>query len=440
MASRKKTPKPDAELLPDDAVIETPSKPLKEVTEVKTVKYIQPEDEQPDEDQFEYDERPKRKKKTEKELRSALRERLAQKGVTPISQLRVHIFRFEHDNDSISGVQAEKAFCAKIFTSEDGITNGQHLDAAQKFGPGRYLFMVYMNNAIVTSFEERISAPLLGQPMPVGQVVSEQNPAMIFQPGVAPVDSFAEINKTLKLVASIRQAFGQDAIATNPAPPPVSPELSVAEMLMKDPAHAKQIAKNLLGGEAGEERTWIDLGITLINNFPAMLQAAKDIFIAGGNQNGQAPHQPPQFQNHESQVPQTIGGNGANLPGLHTQGSGLGGANQSIPQSGQPAMPAEIPPEVQLLNMAVGMFMERWPADTAAATIQEYAKQNDAVKPFIDGFMEMPPTIALSWIKSQATGNQPVLQALNSPAAEKWIEALQDYLRPEDEGGETDEG
>ena len=120
-----------------------------------------------------------------------------------------------------------------------------------------------------------------------------QNPANPSQPIIlngqqSQVDVGSLLDAEITRYARIAKLFGGQVggQTENPQPPPLSPELSVAEMLMKDPGHAKQIAKNLLGGDGNQELSWVDVAFKFAENLPDTIKAVKDMI--GGNY-GQAP-------------------------------------------------------------------------------------------------------------------------------------------------------
>jgi len=297
MASKKKIP--DPELVPDSVEIDAKpvKQPTRKVVETKTVTYDAPANEAEmtdDEPEFEFEERPKRGKPTLKQEKQKLRDRWAKRGIAPTGNLRISLWKFTNEDDPMSGAQADKAYCNKFVTTEDAIDSGIHLEAASKYGPGRYWIMIYLNNQIVDQWEFRIAA---GQPM--GQVQNGQpmvsmpdptNPQVTIQmPAGQPVvqktfkQELKEMAETFELMQKLNGNQQPQPIA-----PPVSPEISVAELLMKDPHHAKKIVGNLMGGE-GEK----DLMALAFEHGPALIESLGNVIrniisdVKGGS-NGQA--------------------------------------------------------------------------------------------------------------------------------------------------------
>ena len=213
--ARKKPP--EAEL----ATEETPPKPSRKVVESRVVTYDAPPDAE-SEPEIDIDYEPReRKKKTLKEETSKLRERWAKKGIAPTGNLRITIFKFTNEDDPMSGAQADKAYCTKFQTTEDAIDNGVHLEAAAKFGPGRYWLMIYYANRIVDQWEFRVAASPFGQVAQNGQAqtfTDPQNPGVIVQmPAGQVADPFADFDKTLKIMErmeAMRQKLGLTPVVT----------------------------------------------------------------------------------------------------------------------------------------------------------------------------------------------------------------------------------
>lgn len=467
--ARRKPIKPDAELVENDDGQD--ARPVgKQVVEAKhTITYNKPivvdaepeeesGDDDSDDDVFEFEEKPKRKKKTERELRNALRDRLAQKGVTPTSQLRVHIFRFEHDNDVISGVQAEKSFCTKIFTSEDGIINGQHLDMAQKFGPGRYLFMVYMNNAIVTSFEERISAPsgMAGaiNPQPV-TVPDPSNPGQVIvqmpaQQQANPIDPFAEFDKTLKMVERFQKVFGgitHPQVEAQPQQPQLTPEQQLAATLLLDPDVKKKAVKSLLGsnGDSGETNT-LELVLTHAESIGRAIEGIINGLFTNVQglrvNNGTAQMAQTTFQNQN--LPMENGQQNRHLSGIQMEQEGAEGFQQGngggLESTGQHQMPPSVSPEDQLLMLVLDQCKRRLPAKIAAMRVLALA---DAIEqqapwlslyPVIEMFIQIEPDAAIAFIEGYS---EQAKEIASLPHAKEWTGQLQAELKASyDNGGE----
>src|SRR5262245_49385944 len=168
MASRKKTPK-EPEIMPEGQEIDAKpvNQPTRKVIETKTITYEQPADEAEEteeeiDSEFEFDDKPKRHKPTLKQEKQKLRERWAKKGIAPTGNLRISLGKFTNEDDPMSGPQADKGFCSKFQTTPEAIDEGVHLEAAAKFGPGRYWIMIYLNNQIIDQWEFRVIGNQLG--------------------------------------------------------------------------------------------------------------------------------------------------------------------------------------------------------------------------------------------------------------------------------------
>lgn len=458
MASRKKTPN-ETEIVPDGITVEAKpvnKPPARKVVETKTVTYEQPVDETEEgeievEEDFDFEEKPKKpKKKTEKELRNALRERLGKSGVLPTSQLRIHVFKFENENDPTSGVTAEKSFCSKFFCNEDGITNGQHLDIAQRYGPGRYLFMVYMNNAIVTSFEERVSAPSFGQ-VQNGQSVAmpdPQNPGQVIvqMPAQQQVqaDPFGDFDKTLKMferMERMRQSLGIAPQPIEQPKPELSPEMQLASVLLTDSDMKKKAIKNLFNGDVGEK----DILTTIIENAEPIGQAVQGIIgsIFANLQNIRR-------SNGQTQMAQTAHANhgesySSNWP---IQDSDTNSPVQAIQESqGQASDNSAqislernqaIRPEDELLTGILDHCKRKMPPKLAADRAMKYAEQVEQYAPhqsilvIIEQFVDNPIDESLAFMELLSDEAKEIIAM---PHAKQWATQLQSELKKAYEPG-----
>ena len=471
MASRK--PKTnEAEIVPDEVIVEAKpvnKGPARKVVETKTVTYEQPIDEAEEietEDDFDFDDKPKKpKKKTEKELRNALRERLGKSGVLPTSQLRIHVFKFENENDPTSGVQAEKSFCCKFFCNEDGITNGQHLDIAQKYGPGRYFFMVYMNNTIVTSFEERVSAPSFGQVIQNGQPVAmpdPQNPGQVIvqMPAGQPPPPQKTFKQELKEMAEtfelMQKLNGNQQQQQNPQQ--LSPELQMAGFMLQDADLKKKAIKSLFGAGGGEPEK--DILATVIENVEPIGKAIQgiiqQIFVNIQEVRGNGTAQMAQAALQNQNLPMENGQQNRHLSsfqmgqeGADSFQQGEGGGLGTIEQY---QMPQSVRPEDELFSRVLGFCKRRTPPDIAAGEIAALAntvEENPAamvpgyglirqypigssIWPFIEMFCETPTDQALAYVASTSDAAGEIV---NMPHAEAWATQLQAELKKAYEPG-----
>lgn len=449
MASRKKTP--DPEIIPDG--VEIDAKPIKQptrkVVETKTVTYDAPVDEAEtpeEEDDFDFEEKPKRNKPTLKQEKQKLRDRWAKRGIAPTGNLRISLWKFTNEDDPMSGAQADKAYCNKFVTTEDAIDSGIHLEAASKYGPGRYWIMIYLNNQIVDQWEFRIAA---GQPM--GQVQNGQpmvsmpdptNPQVTIQmPAGQPVvqktfkQELKEMAETFELMQKLNGNQQPQPIA-----PPVSPEISVAELLMKDPHHAKKIVGNLMGGE-GEK----DLMALAFEHGPALIESLGNVIrsiisdVKAGN-NGQAAMVQTTLQNQN--LPMENGQQNRHLSGVQEgqesaegfqQGDGIG-----LEPVGQHQMPQSVRPEDELLAGILDHCKRRMPPRMAADRAFKYAEYVERVAPqqsvftLIEQFTDNPIEESLALFELLSDEAKEILAM---PHAKAWATQLQVELKKAYEPG-----
>lgn len=453
--ARKKIP--DPEIIPDG--VEIDAKPIKsptrKVVETKTVTYDAPVDEAEtpeEEDDFDFEEKPKRNKPTLKQEKQKLRDRWAKRGIAPTGNLRISLWKFTNDDDPMSGAQADKAYCNKFVTTEDAIDSGIHLEAASKYGPGRYWIMIYLNNQIVDQWEFRIAA---GQPM--GQVQSGQqmvsmpdpsNPQVTIQmPAGQPVvqktfkQELKEMAETFELMQKLNGNQQPQPIA-----PPVSPEISVAELLMKDPHHAKKIVGNLMGGE-GEK----DLMALAFEHGPALIESLGNVIrniisdVKGG-MNGTAQVQQTTLpQDRNAQIPASEwNGDQSSVHSIEGIPQHQGNGNALNPQQVQQGHEAQAPairPEDELLAGILDHCKRRMPPRMAADRAFKYAEYVERVAPqqsvftLIEQFTDNPIDESLALFELLSDEAKEILAM---PHAKAWATQLQAELKKAYEpGGES---
>lgn len=342
-----------------------------------------------------------------------------------------------YQKDGKRGLNAtNRSFCDDIPATPDYLKT-----IRDTWGAGAYQLELRSQNGTIKNRRMiQIAQPrfpsLNGQQPQVIQNPADPSQPIILNGQQSQVDVGQLLDAEITRYARIAKLFGGQlgGQAENPQPPPLSPELSVAEMLMKDPGHAKQIAKNLLGGDGNQELSWVDVAFKFAENLPDTIKAVKDMI--GENQNGLAQMVTPSLANN---------GQIQNTQGQVNWHQGQMGATQ-ISQTPAQTLPAEhqqpapdLPPETQLLNLVLQMHLERYAPDTTAEAIREFAAQNPTVQPAVEMFIDTPPPMALTWIKTQVPNDPNLMAVLNHPACEKWIEALQDYLLPEEEGEKANE-
>jgi hypothetical protein len=451
---------------PDDEIPITEEPLKKKVVQAKhTVVYESPvtvpadESEADDADLLDFEDKPKQRKiKTSKEERDALRAKLSKAGVTPSSGLRVHIFKFDLENDAIGGPGGDKAFCMKFWTNEDAILNNQqHLDAAQKYGPGRYLFMMYKENKLVTSWEEKIS----GQTMP-GTV--QQNGQQVFtdpnNPGVTiqmPANQQPDVSKLLrdhlKGVRETAEMMGWTPAGQQQNPQPIlSPEHQLAATLLLDADIKKKAVRSLLGSNGESDK---DIPTLLIENaepigkmLEGILDKIADRFF-GANQNGQAQmDQSPLAQQRHSGFggqQQASWQDGQIQAIQESSGQALESHFETLPQ-GQVA----ITPEDELFSRVLNFCKRKTPIKIAAENIVAFANAveenppalapngqlvrqypiGSSVWPYVEMFVEMPAEKALELAGKEVAELE---------WAKTWCEQLQAELKPAvEQGGEQE--
>lgn len=456
MASRKKTP--DLETVPDEVEIEAKQvkPPTRKVVETKTVTYDAPanEEETPKDDpEFDFEDTRKRSKPTLKQEKQKLRDRWAKRGIAPTGNLRISLWKFTNEDDPMSGAQADKAFCSKFVTTESAIDDGIHLDAASKFGPGRYWIMIYLNNQIVDQWEFRIAAgQQMGHVQNGQQVVSmpdPQNPGQVIvqmpanQPLPAAIDPMKQFRESLKMMKELREAMGiVEQPSQNPAPAQ-SPETSVAEFLMKDPAYAKKIVGNLVGGESEK-----DLMALAFEHGPALIQSLGDVvrniisdFKGGGN--GTAQMAQTTLQNGAVQVPFHQSDQDTQPANPFTQENNqMLEGNQSGEMAGLAStQPAQVRPEDELLAGILDHCKRRMPPKLAADRAMKYAEWVESVAPqqsifvIIEQFVDGPIEDSLLFLEAISDEAKEIIAM---PHAKQWATQLQAELKKAYEpGGEN---
>ncbi|MDE2019810.1 MAG: hypothetical protein KGJ13_05710 [Patescibacteria group bacterium] len=448
MARRK--PIAEAELLPpeddDGAKIET--KPVRKVVETKTVTYEAPPEEplkENDDEDFDYEIEPRKKKKaTEKEERDKLRAELTKYGVTPASDLRYSLFKYVDPNSPIAGNQAETESCGRFQITKEGLLNGDHVEKARTFGPGRYFFMVYKSNQLVSSFDARIAQGWQPQAQPgmvntidpVNPGVTIQMPAGQTQPYIDPLKQMRE---SFKMMKEMREAMGMIDPLQNPQPPQLSPELQMAGFMLQDADLKKKAIKSLFGsnGDSGEK----DVLTVIIENAEPIGKALEGIIrqifsnvqdLRGSNGRAQMVTQAFQTEGQAGQSAQQI----------------LSQAPESKQQAGQPQgiletdqSAAEIAPEDTLLAFVLDQCNRKIPPKIVARRILDQADTINRVAPIqsIDGFLELfislTPDEVLAFVASYSETGKEIAGLGHAKA---WTESLQAELKPAfQEGGQT---
>lgn len=456
MASRKKIP--DPEIVPDEVEIEAKpvKQPTRKVVETKTVTYDAPanEEELPEEeDDFDFEEKPKRNKPTLKQEKQKLRDRWAKRGIAPTGNLRISLWKFTNEDDPMSGNQADKAFCSKFVTTESAIDDGIHLDAASKFGPGRYWIMIYLNNQIVDQWEFRVAA---GQPM--GQIHSQQmvsmpdpqNPNVIVQMPAQQAqpmaDPYKDLERSIKLIKSLKELDGPNAGHSEP-----QTQKSENEMLISALANNPKVVETALDGifkfgkrnGGGEDDvSWASVVKELITSEHGPLVVREFVggvfngfkgMFSGGN-NGQATMAQTAFQNHgENQVRPTQRQDGENQAIQESNGQALQSHPESLPEGS-----IAIRPEDELLAGILDHCKRRMPPRMAADRAFKYAEYVERVAPqqsvftLIEQFTDNPIEESLALFELLSDEAKEVLAM---PHSKQWAMQLQAELKKAYEPG-----
>lgn len=458
MASRKK--QPEAELLPpeqDDGVrIET--KPVRKVVETKTVTYEAPPEEtlkENDDEEFDYDPEPRKKKKaTEKEERDKLRAELTKYGVTPASDLRYSLFKYVDPNSPIAGNQAETESCGRFQITKEGLLNGDHVEKARTFGPGRYFFLVYKSNQLVSSFDARIAQGWQPQAQPgMVNTVDPQNPNVTIQMPMGMQQQQPDIAKLMrehmKSVRETAELMGWTPAnqQQNPAQQQ-SPETSVAEFLMKDPSTAKKVVSNLIGG-GSDEVSWATVvrDLVISEQGPAVVREfVGGIFngfqgMFGGKQNGQAQMVQAPRQSHNLHD-QTQAGfdsvSGMGIQGAINQGDQVSRESLQSAMADTPTTMEQVAPEDALLAFVFDQCKRKIPPKIVARRILQQAdviNQNapiQSIDDFLIMFIEMPIDGAMLFVENYSEAGK---QIAGLEWAKTWCEQLQAELKPAFENG-----
>ncbi len=477
MASRKK--QPEQELLPpEDDGLRIETKPTKKVVVSRVETFDAPAEVtlKENDDEFEYEgESRKRNKPTPKEQASKLRDRWASKGIAPTGNLQISIFKFINEDDPMSGAQAEKAYCMKFRTTEEAIDSGVHLEAAGKFGPGRYWLMIYLNNRIVDQWEFRVAGSQFGQVAQNGQTVlmsDPQNPGVTIQmpANQMQADPFADFDKTLKYMERMEKMRQTLGLTPNQQQ---TPQKSENEMLLSALANNPKLVENAVDGifkfgrrgGGDDDVSWAGVVKELITSEqgPAVVRE----FVGGifngfkgmfeGNQNEQRQMASQNVQTHPVQMerqfmrPNTaIQGDEAGAS-ADWQGNGNGlQANQFSENQTQQAAP-----EDELFSRVLNFCKRKTPPDKAAEKITIFANAVEAnpagmspdgrlvrefpvgssIWPDIETFVNTPADAVLLYVASLEGGKE----ITELEWAKAWCEQLQAELKPAvEQGGEQE--
>lgn len=466
----------EPELLP--AEDSQPSqKVIKHKTEWVEVVEDAPESDSVDFEDAEIEDKPRKKNKN---AIQEMRKKLRAQGVTPTSNLRLYIERYVHSETDAGGSWAETEFCTKYSTTEEHIFNKDYIDAARKWGPGKYRITIRMDNRIVDAFDERISAT------PSGPIIQHVNPNDPTSPQVivqmpegagqqqAQPMSFADMAKfqdqlferRLKEIKLFRETFGLSSDRPQEQPP-IDPEIAALQLITKNPDVMEKIAggiaKTIFGGKGvADDTPWwassLEKAITTGQLAPTVQGIVKALLpnglfgglFSGGQQNGQAQMATPPVQNQtpEGSNQQQRSDLVSSPQGSLEQGAGQVGSPQALAggTSGDVAgavlggneSQVAITPEEAALRTLIDNCVRKVPPQIAFDRLMAYAEAVNEQYPqgSIDGYIDMlgsaPIDAVIDYVKSLPGGEQIV----NLPHAKDWCAELQKLIKESQEGEE----
>lgn len=468
---------------PATAEVDPEAVPTQEVEAIHTVKYKQPmrvpievqpdepeEEEEDFEEEIEIDEEKPKRRAPQPTFRNKIKQKFLDRGIGGGELISLRIDQMpNYSVDGISGINAEKIFCDAVKVTEDYFDNDAYLsNILRKFGPGDYWLTARVKNSIVHNWIERIGAPGAASP----STRTEGESGYVFQnplypapqaPAIAPKSLKEQLSEAVDLLTLVRKIDGRSEANTQQiVQAPISEDVQLASILMKDPDIKAKAIKGLLG-TAGQEA---DLMTLVIENLDKILTAGGKALEGviqtavvgvqqikaqnGDHQNGQA-----QAERQNSQMGQDNGD--AELPGRshnnrsiqeqekvpmqvgtqNVQSYGHQGANNENPNSNGAS------PEDQALDFILGQCAQKVPIKIAADRLFNVAEEIRKKAPAnsIDGYVEMfadtPLDFLVQWLGSTYPDSQTIL---DMPHAKDWIAGLQEEVRRQiNEGGE-DEG
>jgi hypothetical protein len=461
---RPKKQSAEAELLPPEDNQSSP-KVIKHKTE-----WVEVVEETPDSDgaEFEDAEIEDRPRKKNKNAIQEMRKKLRAQGVTPTSNLRLYIERYVHSETDAGGSWAETEFCTKYSTTEEHIFNKDYIDAARKWGPGKYRITIRMDNRIVDAFDERISATPTA---PVVQHINPNDPTspqVIYQtngdgqqqayqpPSVRDImkaqkEAFKE---QLEMAKLMREAYG---LSPEQQQQPRSEEEILSSAILKQPEVIENVVGSVLkrfGGKSGsdDDAPWY---ADIVRKAVESGQAAQIVQVAidrifngvsglfpGGQNNGQAQvvQTPMQNQTQPNQqqvlsIPSQQATSDQSLQPSSPPASdmGSGGAAGQIEQTA-----SQTTPEQHALARLIENCQRNVPVQVAYQQLVSYADAIEDQAPeysiygYIDLLGSMPTDQVIEFVKTLPDGEQ--IAAL--PHARQWTTELQKLIKESQEGEE----
>lgn len=449
--SRSRKTAVEPELLPPED--NQPSqKVIKHKTEWTEVVEEAPGDTEIDLDDAEIGDKPrKRNKNAIQEMRKKLRAQ----GVTPTSNLRLYIERYVHSETDAGGSWAETEFCTKYSTTEEHIFNKDYIDAARKWGPGKYRITIRMDNRIVDAFDERISAT---PSSPVIQHVNPNDPTspqVIYQPinGDGQQQQQYQPMTMKEIMKARREAFEEELkmrelerkyYGLSPETP-VAPQRSEEEVLTSAILQRPEVLDNVVGsvmkrfggkGGGSDEPWYADAvkdairsgqGAQIVKTaIDALFNGFKGLF-PGGQNNGQSPATETQTQT--APVTSTIAqpqhqvdsdallSDGVQPVRTERAGDGVAGVS---PQD----------PYAQMLTGVISTLISNGPVEDAIKRVDGFLLMAPQYTEVVDNQFSQPAENLLGAI-STIPGCEQIAQAEH---AKGWIESFQAKFFAESEG------
>jgi hypothetical protein len=460
--SRSKKIAAEPELLPPED--NQPSqKVIKHKTEWVEVVEGAPEEIGADFEDAEIEGRPTRKKT--KNAIQEMRKKLRAQGVTPTSNLRLYIERYVHSETDAGGSWAETEFCTKYSTTEEHIFNKDYIDAARKWGPGKYRITIRMDNRIVDAFDERISAT------PSGPVIQHVNPNDPNSPQVIvqtangdgqqyQAPSMRDIMKGqkealkehLEMTKLMREAYGM-----TPEQPQQqrSEEEILSSAILKQPEVIETVVGSVIkrfGGSDGKDNEpwYADVVRDAVKSGQAaqIVQVAIDrIFngfsglFPGRQNNGQAEMAAAPLQtNGPANSQRTTDGRTVVAQEIPQGNQSLQPASGEVDsQSGMlPAGQQQITPEQHALTRLIQNCQRNVPVQVAYQQLINYADAVNEQAPdySIDGYIDLLGSMetdqVLDFVKTLPGGEQVAVL----PHAASWTAELQKLIKESQEGEE----
>lgn len=397
----------------------------------------------------------KPRKKTRNAIQE-MRKKLRAQGVTPTSNLRLYIERYVHSETDAGGSWAETEFCTKYSTTEEHIFNKDYIDAARKWGPGKYRITIRMDNRIVDAFDERISTapttPVIQHINPNDpnspQVIVQSDGQQTVMPSIKDIMKVQReaLKEQLEMAKLMREAYGfAPETPQSQQPVDTDPEIAALRLIAKNPDVMEKIgagiAKTVLGSKAGDDTDpWAEVAKEAIRSGQAseiVASLIREIMAPfrnmwGNQNNGQAPMAQTQVQNQQAEQ--------ASIPeGVSQSGEGMGA--ESVARLEDASVGQEQPvmaPEEHALQVLIENCRRQVPVKIAFDRLIAYADMLNEQAPqySIDGYISefalMTPDQAIEFVKTQPNGEA----VASLPHAQQWTAELQRLIKEAGQEGE----